>query len=743
MLRAVSQLVLISCILAVGCVSAAIAGEDVAFSTNVMAVLSKAGCNLGACHANTNGKGGFKLSLRGEDPAADYAALFRQVDQRRVNLLDPEASLILQKPTLQLAHQGGLRFRRDSQEYRILRDWIEAGAPPPDPSAPQVVQLKVTPSSAVRVEPAEVVQLLAVARFSDGTERDVTTLACYELTNRLATVISGGLVRREQLGETTVIVRFLNQQVAVPIAFLPARPGFSWSEPQPTNYIDELVHDKLRSLNLNPSPLAVDGTFVRRAYLDAIGLLPTADEARRFIADPSAEKRQRLIDELLARPAFAEHWALKWADLLRNEEKVLDAKGVDAFYTWIRDGISTGKPLDEFVRELVAARGSTYGNPPANFYRANRDPLTRGETAARLFLGVRLQCARCHNHPYDRWTQDDYYSWAALFGRIDYEIKQNDRKDKFDKHEFDGEQVVLIRDAGEVKNARTGQPAPPKFLGAVTPPIEPEDDRLPPLAEWLGSSENELFVRSQANFIWYHLLGRGIVEPIDDFRVTNPPTNPPLLDALAGDLVASGFDLKHLVRRIMNSRTYQLSSEPNDTNAADEANFARAIIRRLPAEKLLDAQCQALDVAVEMNGYPLGTRAGQVKGTIRVRARERRPSSADRFLRTFGKPERLLACECERSNETTLKQAFTLIGDAGLDAMLSKSDNRLARLAKSELSDREIVFELYWSALGRDPTAAELAAAEALLASAGEDRFPTLQDIAWALVNAKEFVFRH
>jgi len=719
------------------------ATEPVAFTTDVMAVLSKAGCNLGACHANTNGKGGFKLSLRGEDPAADYEALVRQVEQRRVNLLDPAASLILQKPTGLIVHQGGLRFSRDSQEYRILRDWIEAGAPPPDACTPQVVKLDVSPPSAVLVEPAEQIQLQVTAHFSDGTRRDVTRLACYELTSRLATVDAGGLVGREQHGELTVIVRFLNQQVAVPIAFLPARPGFAWHEPAAVNYIDELVHAKLRMLNINPSPLVEDRVFVRRAYLDAIGLLPTAEEAREFIADPSPSKRERLIDQLLARPEFAEHWALKWADLLRNEEKVLDAKGVDAFYTWIRDWIAAGKPLDEFVRELVSARGSTYANPPANFYRANRDPLTRGETAARLFLGVRLQCARCHNHPYDRWTQDEYYRWAALFGRIDYEIKQNDRKDKFDKHEFDGEQVVLIRDAGEVKNPRTREAAAPKFLGADTPAMEPEDDRLPPLAQWLASPDNELFVKSQANFIWYHLLGRGLVEPIDDFRVTNPASNPPLLDALASDLAASGFDLRHLVRTIMNSRTYQLSSEPNETNAADEANFSRAIVRRLPAEKLLDAQCQALDVAVELNGYPLGTRAGQVKGTIRIRARERRPSSADRFLKTFGKPERLLACECERSNETTLTQAFTLIGDAGLDRMLSKGDNRLARLAKSELTDREILVELYWSALGRDPTPEEFAAAEVLLASAGEDRFPTLQDIAWALLNAKEFVFRH
>ncbi len=715
----------------------------VSFNTDVMAVLSKAGCNLGACHANTNGKGGFKLSLRGEDPAADYAALLRQADQRRVNLLDPEASLILQKPTGQVVHQGGLRFARDSEQYRILRDWVASGAPGPSNATPALMKLEVTPQTAVLVEPVDQAQITVIAHFADGTTRDVTTLACYEPTNRLVAVDAGGLVRREQLGEATLIVRFLNQQVPVQLAFLPARPNFAWSEQPTANYIDEFVFAKLRTLQMNPSPLADDATFIRRAHLDAIGQLPTLDETRAFLADASPEKRTRLIDSLLQRPEFAEQWALKWSDLLRNEEKVLDPKGVDAFTTWIRDSIATGKPIDQFVRELVVARGQTYDNPPANFYRANRDPLTRGETAARLFLGVRLQCARCHNHPYDRWTQDDYYSWAALFGRVNYDVKTNERKDKLDLNEFNGEQIVLVKDEGEVANPRTGKDAPPRFLGAETPEMDAKADRLPPLAGWLASPRNDLFVRSQVNFIWYHLLGRGLVEPIDDFRITNPPSNPALLNALAADFAAGGFDLRSLVRTIMTSRTYQLSSEPNATNADDETNFSRAIVRRLPAEKLLDAQCQVLDVAADLNGYPEGTRAGQIRGTIRVRARERRPSSADRFLKTFGKPERLLACECERSNETTLKQAFTLIGDQGLSELLASGDGRLARLARSELSNHEVVVELYWHVLGRDPTADELAAATAILDEAAEDRFPPLQDVAWALLNAKEFVFRH
>jgi hypothetical protein len=720
---------------------AARADEPVRFERDVMAVLSKAGCNLGACHGNFNGKGGFRLSLRGEDPAADYETLMRGADQRRVNLLDPAASLILQKPTGQVVHQGGLRFNRESIEYRLLRQWIEAGAPAPDATA-RLAWLEVTPKEAVVSEPVETVQLRVVAHFAGGERRDVTRLACYEPTNRNVVVEHDGLVRREKLGQATVLVRYLTQQVAVRLAFLPARPVFVFKAPEAGNYIDKLTFAQLRKLQTNPSALCDDATFLRRAHLDALGVLPTAEDARAFAADTTADKRARLIDGLLSRPEFAEHWALKWSDVLRNEEKVLDAKGVDLFFNWIREWIAAGKPMDQFARELVTARGSTYENPPANFYRANRDPLTRGETAARLFLGVRLQCARCHNHPYDRWTQDDYYNWAAVFGRIDYQILANQRRDKLDKHEFNGEQIVLMKEEGEVPNARTGLDAEPKFLGGYSPAIHPIEDRLAPLADWLTTPSNELFVKSQVNFVWYHVMGRGLVEPIDDFRVTNPASNPPLLDALAADYAASGFDLRHLVRTIMNSRTYQLSAEPNETNREDESSFSRAVVRRLPAEALLDAQCSVLGAWPEFNGYPEGTRAGQVKGVQRVRSRDKKAGSADRFLKTFGKPERLLACECERSNETTLKQAFTLIGDEGLNGLLAKETNRLAALAQSDRSSEDLVDELYWSALSRAPTPDEMAAGESLLTSSS-DRFAALQDLAWAILNSKEFVFRH
>lgn len=722
-------------------VGAAAHGEElVSFRRDVMAVLSKSGCNLGACHGNQNGKGGFKLSLRGQDPAFDHASLTKDESRRRVNLLEPESSLILQKASGQAAHQGGVRFKRDSQEYSILLNWLRGAATGHRNDEPRVTKLVVVPAEAALFELETSLTLTATAHFADGSTRDVTSFAVYDLTNNLVTAGHDGQIQRLQAGETTVIVRYLDQQVPVRLAFLLSRPDFVWKEPEASGSIDVHVFARLKALRMNPSPIADDQSYVRRTYLDAIGLLPTREEVQGFLADSVPDKRERLIDRLLVRPEFSEHWALKWSDLLRNEEKVLDQKGVDLFYGWIRESIAAGKPLDQFVREMVDAQGSTYANPPTNFWRANRDSFTRGETAARLFLGVRLQCAKCHNHPFDRWTQDDYYSWAALFGQIDYkEVGENKRSDKLDLHEFNGEQIVLARTEREVKDPRTGQDAAPKFLGGEILSLEPASNRLPPLAQWLASPTNELFVKSQANFVWYHLLGRGLVEPIDDFRLTNPPSHGPLLDELARDFASRNFDLKYLVRRIMTSRTYQLAAEPNATNGDDETNYSRAIVRRLSAEKLLDAQCQVLDVPPRLIGYPRGTRAGQVRGVSR--ASRKQSGAADRFLKTFGKPERLLACECERSSETSLKQVFTLIGDEGLAELLADDTNRLKHLLDSGQSDTEIITDLYWTALSRQATPDEQAAALSLLQDSS-DKFAALQDLAWALMNAKEFLFR-
>lgn len=716
---------------------------DVSFERDVMAVLSKAGCNQGVCHGNQNGKGGFKLSLRGQEPALDLLALTRDQLGRRVDLLRPERSLLLEKPTAVVPHQGGRRFLVGSTEYDLLRDWLAAGCPADAPGRPSVAQLEVSPAGEqLQLEPGGSVRLSVTALFSDGARRDVTSLAVYEPINAFVAVDHDGLTRALSTGETTLLVRYLSRQVAVRLAIVPPRPDFAFLAPNEANYVDHHVFAKLRSLKINPSPVAEDAVFLRRAYLDALGILPTAEEARRFLNDPTADKRARLIDALLERPEFADWWALKWSDLLRNEEKVLDQKGVAGFHHWIRQSIAQAKPLDEFARQLIVARGSTYTNPAANFYRANRDPVTRAEAAAQLFLGVRLQCAKCHNHPFDRWTQNDYYRWAGFFARVRYKIVENRRRDINDGHEFDGEQIVWMAPDGEVHDPRTDRPMEPCFLGDATPVEGPDDDRLEELADWITAADNPFFARAQANRVWYHLLGRGIVEPIDDFRATNPPAIPALLDALAGDFAAHHFDLRHLVRVIMNSQTYQLAPQPNDTDGGDEAIFSHALVRRLSAEQLLDALSQVTGVAAEFQGYPAGMRAGQLPGVLAARSRRQPTSRDDHFLVLFGKPPRLLTCECERSGETTLGQAFQLVSGPTINSLLTRPGNRLTQFAAAGRPACETVEELWLAALCRFPTSEESQVMVAYLESAA-DRRAALEDIAWSLLSSAEFLLRH
>ena len=738
------RLLLLGCI-AAPCSPWARADEAPSFRNEIMPALSKAGCNLGTCHGNQNGKGGFKLSLRGQDPADDYRSITREQFGRRANPLDPAGSLLLLKPTMQVAHQGGLRLKRGSPQYETLRKWIEAGLPSNDAAAARLVSLEVTPSEQVLVQPHHDLQINATAIFSDGSRRDVTDLVVYESSGSEVSISAEGLARFAAPGEATVLVRFLHLQHPVRLALVPQRADFVWSESAPHNYVDEHVLAKLRSLRINPSQLSGDSEFIRRAYLDALGVLPTAAEARSFVADVSPAKRARLIDTLLIRPEFAENWALKWSDLLKNEEKVVDQKGVKLFHEWIRDSFAQNKPLDQFVRELVAARGSTYESPAANYYRVNRDPVSRAEATSQLFLGIRLQCAKCHNHPFDRWTQDDYYRWTALFARVDYKIVENNRPDDNDKHQFDGEQIVLLADKGEVQDPRTRENATPKFLGSDGPVLTENADRLAPLADWLTSANNELFVRSQVNRIWYHLLGRGLVEPIDDFRGTNPPVNPLLLDALARDFVDHRFDVRHLVRTIMQSRTYQLAAEPNDTNRDDEVNFSRSLVRRLPAEQMLDALVHVTGGAIEVYDEEQGTRSGQAAGVGAFSRREkkgrRKANDAEKFLKLFGKPPRLLTCECERSTESTLGQAFEMLSGPTLNRLLGEPQNRLTALLASSESPAQIVDELYWTALARGPSGAELSSAVRHFEQSENWRV-AIEDVTWSLVNCKEFLLR-
>src|SRR5438876_2606210 len=786
---------------------------EVSFRNDVMAVLSKAGCNAGTCHGNKNGKGGFKLSLRGQEPDIDYLTLTRDCLARRINPLEPEESLMLLKPNTQMAHEGGLRFKKGSEEYEVLRRWIAHGMPNDMASAPKLERIEVAPLENVSVEPAGEVQLKVRAKFSDGSSRDVTSLAVYEPANSLAKVSPDGLVERQGMGETTVLVRYLHCQEPVRLAFVPARPNFVWQEPPANNYIDEHIFAKLHTLRMNPSRLCSDEVFLRRAYLDLLGILPTEDEAHAFVSDDTVtraatkirpiqevphrdqgpipnpttgaeqasgpadpfplvggvkgglldrrnplqaeisadslhrrlQKRARLIDRLLERPEFADFWALKWADLLRVEAHSLDKKGVQNFHHWIRQSIAVNKPLDQFVRELITAHGSTYSSPAANFYRPNRDPATRAKAAAQVFLGTRLQCAECHNHPFDRWTQDDYYDWTDLFARVNYKVIENKREISSDEHEWNGEQIVFVAREGSVKNPRTGQEAQPRFLGEGNGSTAEKGgsapDELDALADWLTNPSNTLFTRVHANRIWYHLMGRGLVDPPDDFRATNPASHPALLDALADDFARHKFDVRYLIRLIMNSRAYQLASEPNDTNAGDEANFSHTLVRRLGAEQLLDCQSQVAGVPLKFAGYPVGLRAAQLPGVRPESKGKRRANQWDQFLELFGKPPRLLTTDTERSCECNMAQAFQMISGPTVNELLSEKDNRVSRLLASGESNREVLEELFWGTLTRAPTPAELGNLSPGLDSTKERR-AELEDILWGLLNSKDFLFR-
>ncbi len=712
------------------------------FRTDVMAAIGKAGCNLGTCHGNATGKGGFKLSLRGQDVDLDYAALTRDVAGRRVNVFSPEQSLLLLKGGNKLAHEGGKKLDPARWEFQVMRDWIAAGAPRGDANEPRVTQIEAKPREAVLDEPVSTAQITVRAFFSDGSERDVTRHAIYEpLQLGLVDVSKEGLVTRKKFGEPTVLVRYLNLSQPVRLTFVAANPVFVWKSLRQDNYIDRHVFSKLNTLRVNPAAVCSDEVFIRRAHLDLTGMIPTAKEAREFVNDAAPDKRARLIDRLMARPEFADFWAMKWADVLKVESRTLDKTGMKTFHAWIRSAIAENRPLDEFAHDLVAARGSTYKEAPSNFYRANRTPQDRATAAAQVFLGTRLQCAQCHNHPFDRWTQDDYYQWSAVFGQVDYKIIENKRTDKSDKHEFKGEQVVFLNSKLKVENPRTGDDAKPRFLGADMPKLADNDDELHAAARWLTSAANPLFAKAQANRIWYHLMGRGLVDPVDDFRLTNPPSHPRLLDDLARDFTESGFDLRHLVRVIMLSRTYQLGSEAG----TDAANYASNTPRRLSAEQMVDSVHQAFGVDAEFEDYPRGTRASQIPGPLGGRdARNAKfdDDAPEVFLAQFGKPKRELVCECERSGDSSINQTFQFISGPMVSRLIAQSKGRLAnwsRKAGAELD--EIVRDLFWSFLTRGPTQDESKVFNSLIASS-TDRAKTLQDIAWGLVNAKEFVLR-
>jgi hypothetical protein len=694
----------------------------VSFQHEVVPALTKAGCSMGTCHGTPTGKGGFRLSLQGYAPELDYEAIAREGGARRVNAADPGRSLLLLKPMAMVSHAGGKRLYENMPEFEVLTRWIAEGVRSDPPDVPKVTRVEILPGRRLLMLPGVRQQVAAIAHFSDGTSRDVTSIATLSTTDdTVATVTREGLVEGTKRGDVAIIVRYQEHLESLRLTFLQEVPGFQWPETPEYNYIDRHVFERLKLFQIPVSGLASDREFLRRAYLDTLGLLPTPDEVRAFLADPAPDKRARLVDRLLERPEFADFWALKWADVLRIQDEKLKGQGARAYHNWVRESIAANKPMDQFVREIVTATGPTFESAPANFFRVLGSTDELGEATAQLFLGVRMSCAKCHNHPFERWTQDEYYQFAAFFAQVE-------RKEGPQKEEL----TIRLKPEGEVTHLRTGEVMQPRLLGDAFVQMAKEDDRRQALAEWMTRKDNPFFARALANRIWANLIGRGIVEPIDDFRESNPSVNEGLLEALTDDLANSSFDLRHLVRVIMSSRTYQLSAQPKPLNKDDNTYFSHAVTRILSAEQLADAVSQVLGVPDRYEGYPEGTRAAQLAGTT-VRTQ---------FLKTFGRPDRNLTCECEREKEPTLFQALSLISGREVHAKVRSDTGRLAILAASDRPVEEIVEELYLSALARPPSKGEMERWKEHLSGADRRR-EALEDLGWVLINSKEFLFRY
>lgn len=715
---------------------------EVSFTRDVMPVLSKAGCNGGGCHGNQNGKGGFKLSLWGENPTLDHKNILSS--EKRANPSNPEVSKLLRKPTLLEKHEGDKRFDLESEEYRILHDWLKLGAKNDIDSAPQLESIRIIPSSVLLSAPNKKINLQVKAKFSNGEEKDVSQWAVYESANLGAEVSAGGELEFSQPGETTVFVRYMGGRASMRAALIKANDNYKWKGPSSKNEIDHYVFSKLKLFNQNPSAVSDDLTFLRRVSLDVTGSLPSSDTARSFLSDKRKDKRSILIEELLKSEEYASFWALKWADLLRVEEKTLDSKGVEKIYGWLKEMIGSGKPLDQFTKDILCATGSTYNNPPANFYRALRAPVNRAEAVAQVFIGTRINCAKCHDHPFENVRQDDYYRFAAIFDAIDYEIIENKRKDGFDKHRFVGEQVIKLVSADKfqnkfLKDPRTKKPPEPGFLDSSSGPIKSFDNRLEEVADWITSHPR--FAKVQANRIWSNLVGQPLVDPIDDVRETNPASNPELLQFLSKELIESGFDQKHLIRLITNSITYQLSSDPGLVlNIGTDLTFARAKVMRYPAEVIIDAAHKSMSIESEFSDSFKSKSAITMPGVDSVHL-SKNPHENDKFLKIFGKPARLTNSDAERSNETTLAQVFELTAGKTLNTILSHQENKIGQLLKNGKDDLEIIDELYWSILTRPPVDEEWSAFLSYL-NMSSNRRSALEDVAWSLLNAKEFLLR-
>ncbi len=702
--------------------------SPVSLRNEVIPVLSRQGCSSGACHGSPKGKGGFRLSLRGFDLSIDETTLRGEFFGRRVSVLDPDASLLLRKPLMQVPHAGGQRLHADSVSHHVLRNWIAQGRQTDSAVAPRCVSLQLYPPSGrqlTRQAPNQ--QFVALADFSDGSTRDVTDLAVFTVSDEaVATVSADGLVSQadeKARGQAAVTVRYLEQMETSFLTAVPETDGFTWPTLHETNYIDKLVHARLKQLEYIPAEQTSDSEFLRRVHLDVTGLLPAVETTQKFLADSSVNKRSRLIDELLASSEHAKFQTLQWGDTLRIRNASVSSPGVFKFYRWLIRSFEQNKPYDQFARELLTASGSSFENPAANYFRTASNTNDCTESTAQIFLGARLECAKCHNHPHEKWTQDNYYGLAAFFNRLQRDTTL--RKD---------EMFISVADKGEVTQPRTGKQMKPWLPGFGDVDIEDGIDRRFTLANWLTSPENSLFAKVEVNRLWRSVMGKGIVDPADDFRASNPPSNAELLEALAADFVQHKFDRRHILRVILNSQTYQRSSKINSQNEGDDRYFSRYTRRLLTAEQLLDAVCDVTGVPESFSGLPAGTRATQLPS----------PDFGKNFLKVFGQPERTSVCQCERSDDLNLSQALQIANGSFVDGKLRNGNSRTRNLLREKRSTQEIVAECYLAAFCRLPTAPESATAVRFIEAPGDRPIEAkLEDFNWALLNSNEFLFQH
>ena len=714
------------------------------FRGDVMPVFFRAGCNAGTCHGSARGKDGFMLSLFGYDPTGDYERIVTEMTGRRVNTAVPERSLLLLKATGAVSHTGGKLFDRDSDLYKTLLRWIEAGAPDDEDSIPETIGIAL-PKDSLVFEKAEGGETLRVtAMSSDGTSRDVTMLARYFSNNpSVATIDADGHVKATGPGDTNVFARFNRFTVGAEVIVLPSAEGFTWTNPPANNFIDTLVFDRLEKLRITPSDLCDDATYLRRVTLDLAARVPTIEEYRVFMDDTTANKRAKKIDELLAADSFADYWAALLAEQFRvigGEQGVgTQPKAADQFVRWIKSQMRAGRPLNEFVADMVVASGSVNRSGPPSLYTqlvhdVNINPKALASDFSQVFLGVQIQCAECHNHPFDRWTMNDYYGFVSFFTGIR-------RKNGLDAND---KVIYFDTSAAPATHLIDGRPMPAKVLGAIDP-VGGEGDPRKALAAWLTSPDNELFSKNLANRIWAQMLGKGVIEPVDDVRVSNPPVNPALLDALAKRLVELKFDLRSFVRDICNSRVYQLSVKPTPSNAGDTRQFSHAHLRRLRADVLLDAIVDVTGVPATLHGWPMGTRAidfyPRVSGGTGGGADYEVNSSSNSFFKRFGGSTRATICASETKKEPTLSQTLHMaVGDTVGNRL--GSGGVVQRLIESKSSAEEIIAELYIRALGRQPTAAEMAATREIVGANVKDP-AVFEDLFWSLLNATEFAFNH